>query len=164
MIRLAFMCDAARVIGATTPEANAARFDVLPRALKGVMDGLYQTQDAVIAGAPSLFGLTTPAFVGKRRMCLSRTPDVPAMDGLEDLEVVSDVAALAAEYAGDKELLVIGGRGVFTLFLPYATRIDIAQTTELVPGDLVFDAWESEPFEEISRVDWDGGQTIKLQR
>ena len=37
MIRLTFMTDARRVIGASTPEGNARRFALLPPALPQVM-------------------------------------------------------------------------------------------------------------------------------
>lgn len=36
------------------------------------------------------------------------------------------------------------------LFTPFASEIDVAETTELVPGDLVFDNWDKSDFELVS--------------
>ena len=61
MIRLTFMTDARRVIGASTPEGNARRFALLPPALPQVMAGLYAAA-AVAVGGRSLAG----EYPGKR--------------------------------------------------------------------------------------------------
>ena len=129
MIRMAFMTDAARVIGASTEEANQARFDRLPASLRSVMDTLYRSP-AVVVGRPSLGPWLERTDV--KVYLLSERADVPAP--APHIEVVSDAAALAARYAEtDDPLLVAGGRTVFQAFLPYVDRLDVAETDELVP-------------------------------
>ena len=59
MIRLTFMTDARRVIGASTPEGNAGRFALLPPTLPQVMSGLYAAA-AVAVGGRSLAGAAQP--------------------------------------------------------------------------------------------------------
>lgn len=165
MIRLALMSDPAGIIGARDAAANAARFPLLPPALLGVMDALYQTKDAVVAGAGSLFGLGSPGFQGKRRYCLTRDTGFATPPDMADLIVVDDVNTLAARYAvGEDELLVIGGLALFRLFLPYASRIDIAMTDALIPGDLAFADWRDAGLEATAEDRWQGGRTLHLVR
>ena len=51
MIRMAFMTDNARVIGASTSEGNAARFKLLPEKLPEVMGKLYTAENIVVGAA-----------------------------------------------------------------------------------------------------------------
>jgi hypothetical protein len=48
MIRLTFMTDENRVIGASTPEVNAARSALLPPVLERVMGALYPAQNIAV--------------------------------------------------------------------------------------------------------------------
>lgn len=165
MIRLALMTDPAGVIGARDPAANAARFPLLPPALPAVMDALYQTGSGVVAGAGSLFGLGAQGFQAKQRYCLTREPGFVPPDDISDLIVEADVNHLAARFAlGEEELLVIGGLALFRLFLPYASRIDIAMTDALIPGDLAFADWQQNSYITTSVEQWDGGRTLHLSR
>ena len=45
MIKMAFMTDKARVIGASTNEGNTARFPLLPKELSIAMQEIYQTDN-----------------------------------------------------------------------------------------------------------------------
>ena len=165
MIRLAFMTDPALRVGSSDPQENAVRFSQLPRALNEVMGALYTTRDAVIAGAPSLVGLQAPGFQGKTRYCLSRSLTEMPIEALADIEIVSDLAPLLDRYRdGPEELVAIGGYTVLNLLLPYAKHLDIAETTETFPGDLVFDAWTDGSFTELTSTPWDGGRTLTLER
>ncbi len=155
MIRLAFQTDAARVIGATTPEGNAKRFELLPPALGQQMDLLCRAPNVVV-GAPSLqFGwkdaTDTKVFV------LSRDPEFTAP--APHIEVVRDVKMLIERFEhSDEELLVAGGRKTLQLFAAHAAKADIAMTHELVPGDLVFRDWEGR-FLLDGEDAWEGGVT-----
>lgn len=165
MIRLAFMTDKNYVIGASDPETNAARFPMLPEALMGVMGGLYQTRDAVIVGEPSLVGLQSPGFAGKTQLCLTRNKEFQAPKETPNVTPVDDVDALVAEYGStDKELLVIGGLTVFKLFMPHASKIDVAFCDGEFPGDLVLKGWDEAPFETVKTIAWDGGKTLYIER
>ena len=165
MIRLVFMTDPARLVGSSDPQENALRFSQLPRNLNEVMGALYTTRDAVIAGAPSLVGLQAPGFQGKTRYCLSRSLTEMPVEALADIEIVSDLAPLLERYRdGSEELVAIGGYTVLKLLLPHAERLDIAETTETFPGNLVFNAWEDGSFVEQSNKPWDGGRTLTLER
>jgi|GEM_PF-137679 len=156
MIRLAFMTDPARVIGATDPEANKARFDVLPPALHEVMPALYKAPNVVV-GAPSLGPWAGPMGADSHVYVLSREP---LMVDAAHVEVIHDVGPLIDRFAhSDEELLVVGGRTVFELFLDHADQIDVAVTDERVPGDVVFDRWDDGRFELDAETHWEGGRT-----
>ena len=148
------MTDDARVIGASSDEANAARFAALPRGLKPVMDAMYDAEHVVIGAAslgPWRQAQNTHVYA------LSRDPSFDP--GAEHIEVVSDHRTLVERFEhGDEKLLVAGGRSVFRLFLPYASRLDVAITDELVPGDLVFADWDG-LFRLEAEEDWAGGRT-----
>lgn len=164
MIRLAFMTDETRVIGASTEQGNAARFEVMPPALAGVMRELYHGRYAgehIVVGAGSLGQWTEAAARESKVWVLGREPrELP-----EGLEQVTSIKPLVDRFANSvEELLVAGGATTLRLLLPYATRIDIALTDATVPGDVRFDEWDDGSFGVISETPWDGGRTLHLVR
>lgn len=50
------------------------------------------------------------------------------------------------------------------MFTPYARLVDAAETTEFVPGDLIFNDWDGGNFELVSVKGWDGGRTLHYER
>ena len=62
------------------------------------------------------------------------------------------------------ELVIPGGLEILKLFTPYAKLIDVAETTELVPGDLIFDDWDPGDFELVRVNVWADCRTLHLER
>ena len=50
----------------------------------------------------------------------------------------------------EDELLVAGRLTIFKLFLPFAYSLDVAESDELITGDLTFDEWDQGDFELVS--------------
>ncbi|MEM9487662.1 MAG: dihydrofolate reductase [Myxococcota bacterium] len=160
MIRLAFMTDPSRVIGARDAEANAARFPLLPSALKGVMETLYKSAHVVV-GADSI----GPWQDRTDTTVYALTRDAERRFEAAHIRPTRDVSELIERFAdSDEELLIAGGRTVLGLFLDHAERIDVAETDSDVPGDLVFADWDTPRFVLESSEPWDGGRTLHLVR
>ncbi len=80
-------------------------------------------------------------------------------------KVVKDYMELVERFKDSSdELTVIGGLTILKLFTPYASEIDVAETDELVPGDLVFDDWDKSDFKLVSSRDWKDGRTMHYVR
>lgn len=81
------------------------------------------------------------------------------------LKLCNDYMELVERFKNSQdELLVIGGAIILNLFTPYASTLDIAEASELVPGDLVVDAWDNGDFELVSSKEWEGGRTLHYER
>ena len=159
MIRIVFMTDAARVIGATDEAANNARFAVLPEALHGVMSDLINAPHVVVGRAslgPWRSRTSSQVYV------LTRNP--ASVSTAPHITTVTDYRELVDRFAhSDEELLVAGGFQVFKLFLPYADRLDVAETDDLVAGDIVFSDWQGRFLWQSEDV-WPGGRTKHYTR
>ena len=164
MIRLTFMTDAHRVIGASTAEGNARRFAQLPPALPRVMAGLYAA-DTVAVGRRSLGGAVQPALSESAKLIVTTDPDLKAAAELAHAAVCTNHVELIERFRdSDDELNVIGGLTVFRMFLHHADRLDIAETSTAVPGDLVFDDWVAAGFDVTVVEEWEGGRTLRARR
>ena len=53
---------------------------------------------------------------------------------------------------------------ILRVFTPYAKVVYVAETSELVPGDLIFDDWDQGDFELVSVKEWTEGRTVHLER
>ncbi len=71
----------------------------------------------------------------------------------ENARVVHSVeeAMVAAKEAGDPEILVIGGGGIFAAMLPFTDRIYLTQVQTEVEGDAYFPVLDMGQWHEISR-------------
>ena len=164
MIRLTFMTDARRVIGAATPAGNARRFAQLPPALPAVMAGLYAA-DNVAVGARSLAGAAQPVLNESAKLILTTDADLKPAGELAHAVVCTNHVELIERFRGSvDELNVIGGLTVFRMFLHHADRLDIAETSAAVPGDLVFDEWVTAGFDVTVVDQWEGGRTLRASR
>ena len=164
MIRLTFMTDARRVIGASTPEGNARRFALLPPVLPRVMSGLYAA-DAVAVGGRSLAGAAQPVLRESAKYILTTEPDPAAAGKLAHAEFCTNHIELVERFRdSEEELNVIGGLTVLRMFLHHAARLDIAETSAAVPGDLVFDDWVTAGFDVAVVDEWEGGRTLRAGR
>lgn len=160
MIRIAVMLDKARVIGSSDQEVNQERFQMLPKQLPKAMGQLYQGQN--IAGGESSWKMPT-SQAKSNRYVITRNADFD-VEG-EPIQVITDVNTLIDQYKdSEDELLIVGGLSMFNLFVPYAQRLDIAESDELVPGDVVFDSWENEPFTLESEEQWEGFRVLHYRR
>lgn len=164
MIRLTFMTDARRVIGASTPEGNARRFALLPPALPQVMSALYAAA-AVAVGRRSLAATAQPVLRESAKYILATEPDPAAARDLAHAEFCTNHIELVERFRdSDDELNVIGGLTVLRMFLHHAARLDIAETSAAVPGDLVFDDWVTAGFDVTVVDEWEGGRTLRASR
>lgn len=153
MIRIVVATDAGDVIGARDPDANARRFALVPPALDAVMRALYRAP-ILVGGAAAVAPFA--GAPGVTAYALSRTGAAPGAG----VRVEPDAAALARRLqAGPQESVVVGGLQVFTLFTPYADRLDRVVTDDEVPGDLVYDAWRGAGFTLQGTSSWPGGVT-----
>ena len=59
-------------------------------------------------------------------------------------------AAISA-CAGDSELCVIGGAGLFRLALPQASRLELTLVHAMIEGDVVFPEYDASQWREIAR-------------
>jgi dihydrofolate reductase len=160
MIRIAVMMDRARVIGSSTPEGNEARYALLPDGLGPVMQRLYT--GANVAGGESSWNMPTSA-ARNHRYVITRNPDFDVEGQL--VEVITDAHELVERYRDSQdELVIVGGLAMFGYFLPHAHRLDISESHHLVPGDLVFDAWEPEGLTLTAREEHDGFDVLTYQR
>lgn len=147
------MTDKAYVIGVSTPEANAARFPLLPPQLPQAMGELYQT-DNIVVGAPSLGQMIQAK---NNRYVITRDQAFQPPEGLEDTMIITDYMELVNQYKdSDEELLVVGGATIFKLFLPFTASFDVALSDESVPGDVIFDDWDYGDFEVAGSKTWEG--------
>ena len=164
MIRLTFMTDARRVIGASTAEGNARRFAVLPPALHGVMAGLYAAETVAVGGR-SLAGAGQPVLGDSTKLIVTTDSDLAPPGELAHAEVCTNHVELVERFRDSDEVLnVIGGLTVFRMFLHHADRLDIAETSATVPGDLVFDEWVTAGFDVTAVDEWEGGRTLRASR
>ena len=90
-------------------------------------------------GKPMVMGRKTfdslPGLLPKRRhIVLTRNRDWSA-PGAEVAHTVEDALHLAGD---ENDIAVIGGADIFTLFEPYATRLEITEIQEETPGCDVF--------------------------
>lgn len=160
MIRLAFMTDPALVIGASTEEANLARYPLLPAGLAPEMTRVYAGHN--IAAGESSYRQTVQAT--GRRYVITRNKDFD-LTGEVGLEVCTDPQELVERYQDSaEELLVVGGLSMFRYFAPFALQFDVAMSDHRVPGDLVFDDWTRQGLSLISRAPQDGFDMLTYRR
>ncbi len=160
MIRLAFMTDRRHVIGASSEEANNARFALLPTGLASEMAKVYAGVN--IAGGESSYRQTAQAT--GRRFVITRNATFD-VTGEDRLEICADAADLVTRYAASEdELLIVSGLSMFRFFLPHATTLDVALTAREIPGDLVFDDWRRASFAVVSTWDHGDFQMIRYRR
>ena len=165
MIRMIFMCDADRVIGASDTATNAKRCDLLPTSMMGEMCKLYKTGHAVLADEQHMMGLHAQGFTDATKYVVTYKDKFKQPKDLTKVVPVADLAGLAKQYQDSgEELLVIGGLAVFKQLLPYTSQLEVLETEELVPGDLVFSEWDNGNFAVQGEERWEGGRTLHLVR
>jgi dihydrofolate reductase len=92
---------------------------------------------ALTLGKPLLMGRKTAASLGRalpgrRNLVLTRSGRAPfaGMDAVASLDAA--LAMIHDDSAGDQELMVIGGGDVFSLVLPFATRMHLTHVDTVV--------------------------------
>lgn len=165
MIKLVFMSDPDRVIGASDSAASNKRCDLLPTSLMGEMCKLYNTRGAVLADETSVMGLHASGFAEVDKFVLTQKANFKVPVGLQGVNPVLDLKPLIERYKqSEEELLVIGGLSVFKQILPFADRLEVLEVDESVPGDLVFSEWDNGDFTVMTALPWEGGKTVFLKR
>ena len=160
MIRVVFMTDKERVIGSSSPDENQKRREMMPADLPEVMDTLYKGQN--VAGGESAWLESTKGATNHRYVITrNRNFDV----GDNPVHIVDEAFDLVAKYKySDDELVVVGGLAMFRIFVPHATQLDVVETSELFPGDLVFDNWENLDFDLQSSEEHNGFRVLHYSR
>ena len=103
-------------------------------------------------GRPMLMGRRTfdsigRALPGRRNLVLTHRPE-----GLPPgVEAVDSLPAAIAACAGEPELCVIGGAGLFRLALPLATRLELTLVHASVEGDVRFPEYDASQWREVAR-------------
>lgn len=145
MITLVFATDRARVVGGSTVLRNLWRMPFLP------FLELAPAMNSAMTGDYAVMGGGSVGFYGGRaqnyRLCwlLTSKPDHPAAS--RGLTLCHDPNDLIARFRdSEDELLVLGGNSLWQRFLPAVSRLRVVETHALVPGDLVFDAWDDGSF------------------
>lgn len=74
------------------------------------------------------------------------------------VEMAIDVAKSMAEVKGLKEIMVIGGAEIYTLFLPFADRLYLTRIHAEIDGDTSFPELNPDEWLEYSREDHVAGE------
>lgn len=162
MIRLAFMTDKARVLGASTKEGDALRLQLLPQGLHAIMNEILAAENVALGRRSYEKFYSSPKMARKDMYVLTRDKNYQPSSAVK---VCSDFMELVQRFRNsDDELMIPGGAEVLKLFTPYANIVDVAETTKLVPGDLIFDEWDKGDFKLVMAKDWDGGKQLRYER
>jgi dihydrofolate reductase len=103
-------------------------------------------------GRPMLMGRRTfdsigRALPGRRSLVLTHRPaDLPA-----GVEAVDALPAALRACAGEPELCVIGGAGLFSEALPLASRLELTLVHATVDGDVLFPEYDERQWRESAR-------------
>ena len=159
MIKLAFMVDTAYVLGTSTEEGNKHRVQLLPEALEGQMKKIT-AGDHYVAGRKSSDFYKNDTFKPGTILYIVSRNSVLSIIGEENIKIANNYMELVNKYKDSKErLVVIGGKEIFMLFLPYASEINVAMTNKLIPGDIVFKEWKTFNIRLHKIEEWQGGIT-----
>lgn len=107
---------------------------------------------ALTMGKPIVMGRRTfdsigRALPGRRNLVLTHRPS-----GLPPgVEAVDSLAAAIAACAGEPELCVIGGAGLYRQALPLATRLELTRVHATIEGDVLFPEYDASQWRETAR-------------
>jgi dihydrofolate reductase len=109
-------------------------------------------------GKPMIMGRKTWNSIGRplpgrTSIVLTRDDDFSAEGVLvaHDQAEATELAEQTAQASGMEEIMVIGGAGIYGLFLPEADRIYLTEVHMASPGDIYFPVIDAEDWTEISR-------------
>jgi dihydrofolate reductase len=108
---------------------------------------------AITMGKPVVMGRKTfesigRALPGRQNIVVSTRADFAAAG----CEVVTSAAAAVASAAGAVEIMVIGGAGIYALFLPLATRVYLTRVHVVLDGDTHFPNLDEREWRTTERV------------
>ena len=92
------------------------------------------TMGSVMVMGRKTFDSLPGLLPGRRHIVLTRDPSWTA-EGAERAHSTEEALAIA----GDERVSVIGGAHIFELFLPLASRIELTEVLDDVPGDTSMD-------------------------
>jgi len=97
-------------------------------------------------------------------LCMAKNRKTFMLTRNKSYKIPEEVYFLALDYDymelvnrfqdSEEDLVVVGGLEVLKLFTPYAKIMDIAETTELVVYNQIFDDWDKGQFELNSETAW----------
>jgi len=159
MIKLAFMVDTAYVLGSSTEEGNKLRLKLFPEEMAPQMKNITAGNHYAAGRKSSGFYKDAKFVSGTVLYIVSRNSSL-SIKSPANIQIVNDYMELVHKYKDSKEsLVVIGGKEIFMLFLPYATRINVAMTNKSIPGDIIFKEWKTFNLRLVSVEEWEGGIT-----
>ena len=160
MIRVVFMTDKNRVVGSSSKEENQKRLESMPEGLSDVIEGLYRGEN--VAGGEAAW-LEPTKGATNHRYVITRNRNFDLHD--HPVQIVDEAFDLVAQYKySEDELVIVGGLAMFRVFVPHASRLDVVETSELFPGDLVYDNWEKLDFELETTEEHNGFRVLHYNR
>lgn len=160
MIRVVFTTDKGRVIGSSSPQDNQQRLEAMPDGVPDILELLYRGEN--VAGGESAWLAPTKGATNHRYV-ITRNRNFDTQD--HPVQIVDEAFDLVAKYKySDDELVVVGGLAMFRIFVPHASRLDVVETDQLFPGDLVYDNWEKLDFELDSQEEHNGFRVLHYSR
>jgi hypothetical protein len=128
------MTDKDRVLGASTLEGDALRLRLLPQRLQAATQAII-VSDNVAFGMGSAKFYASSGFARNEKYVIARDKTFRPSTSVK---VCHDYTQLVERFQhSEDELGVIGSRTILELFTPFAQELDVAEKTELVPGDLI---------------------------
>ena len=102
----------------------------------------------VVMGRKTWESIARP-LPGRKNIVLTTQKDYLS----EGVEVVQDVAAALSACGAAGEVMVIGGRAVYALFLPQADRLYLTRVHAQVEGDVYFPTIDAAEWKEVARTE-----------
>ena len=87
----------------------------------------------------------------RKHVILSHNPDFKVHD--EDVEIVHSIDEIKKYIESDEENFVIGGAMIYSLLMPYVTKMYITEIDKNFEGDSVFPPVNHEKWKEVKRVE-----------
>ncbi len=147
MIKLAFMVDTAYVLGFGNKE--------LPFQMDKITVG-----DHYVAGRKNLQFYKNNIFKSGTILYIVSRSSSSRIKDMVNIKMISDYMELVHKYKDSKDsLVVIGGKEILMLFLPYASEISVIITNKKTSGDTVFKEWKTFNLRLKKIEEWPGGIT-----
>ncbi len=87
----------------------------------------------------------------RKHVILSHNPDFKVHD--ENVEIVHSIDEIKKYIESDEENFVIGGAMIYSLLMPYVTKMYITEIDKNFEGDSVFPPVNHEKWKEVKRVE-----------
>ena len=147
MIKLAFMVDTAYVLGFGNKESHLqmSKITAGDHYVAGRKNSQFYENNTFKSG--TILHIVSRSFSSRIKETIN-------------VKMVGDYMELVYKYKDSKDsLVVIGGKEILMLFLPYASEINVVITNKKTPGDTVFKEWKTFNLRLKKIEEWPGGIT-----